>query len=129
MIASSVEFIERQLSPLHSNEDQGMKTEIRLVWCALQWITTSLTIALFAAYSSSAMAADGIGGWVNGGGKPIARSTVTLWAAGEASSRKLAETQTGTDGHFEMPAQGKSEIFFGLAKPVRAPLVGPVRAP
>jgi hypothetical protein len=86
-----------------------MKSEIPLLSRARGWIRAFATIALFAAYCGSAMAAERIEGRVNGSGKPIARATVTLWAAGEDAPRKLAETQTGTDGHFEMPLQGKSE--------------------
>ncbi|WP_065750645.1 hypothetical protein [Bradyrhizobium paxllaeri] len=39
-------------------------------------------------------------GNVNGGGGPIAKSTVTLWAAGEAAPIKLSEASTGDDGAF-----------------------------
>ncbi|AMA57029.1 hypothetical protein BCCGELA001_12765 [Bradyrhizobium sp. CCGE-LA001] len=41
-------------------------------------------------------------GKVNGGGGPIATSTVTLWAAGEGAPTKLSETSTGDDGAFRL---------------------------
>jgi len=39
-------------------------------------------------------------GTVNGGGGPIAKSTVTLWVAGEGDPTKLSEAITGEDGAF-----------------------------
>ena len=59
---------------------------------------------------------------------------VTLWAAGEAAPRKFAETQTGTDGYFDMPVRGNDRnevlyngtvVFFGVAKPARTPALRP----
>jgi hypothetical protein len=48
---------------------------------------------------------DNIGGKVEGGGGPIAKATVTLWAAGPGAPQKLAERRQRTesrdhiDGH------------------------------
>ena len=39
-------------------------------------------------------------GHVNGGGGPIAKSTVTLWAARQGAPTKLSETNTSDDGAF-----------------------------
>ncbi len=41
-------------------------------------------------------------GNVNGGGAPIARSTVTLWIAGEGAATRLSETSSGDDGAFRV---------------------------
>ncbi|HEY2117604.1 MAG TPA: hypothetical protein VGH37_00330 [Candidatus Acidoferrum sp.] len=54
----------------------------------------------------SAWAADSIKGQVLGGGKPIAKSTVTLWEAGVDVPRQLAQTKTGDDGWFEIRGKG-----------------------
>ena len=45
-------------------------------------------------------------GTVLGGGAPIARSTVTLWAASSAAPEKLAEARTGDDGKFVLKLAG-----------------------
>lgn len=45
-------------------------------------------------------AAEQLAGYVNGGGGPIANSTVTLWAAGEGAPVKLSETRSGDEGAF-----------------------------
>jgi DNA-binding beta-propeller fold protein YncE len=47
-----------------------------------------------------------IGGKVEGGGGPIAKATVTLWAAGPGAPRKLAETHTKDDGSFDLEGAG-----------------------
>jgi hypothetical protein len=52
-----------------------------------------------------ALAADSLKGQVLGEGAPIAKSTVTLWAAGVDAPRKLAQTQTTGDGQFQMTVQ------------------------
>jgi DNA-binding beta-propeller fold protein YncE len=52
--------------------------------------------------TTAASAADRIQGQVLAGGAPIARSTVTLWAAGPDAPRQLAQAKTGTDGRFEL---------------------------
>ena len=49
---------------------------------------------------------DNIGGKVEGGGGPIAKATVTLWAAGPGAPQKLAETQTKDDGSFDLAGAG-----------------------
>ena len=59
----------------------------------------------------TAASPDNIGGKVEGGGGPIAKATVTLWAAGPGAPQKLAETQTKDDGSFDLAsAGGKDEI-------------------
>src|SRR5271157_2124136 len=63
--------------------------------CAAMFATTVL------GYASGA-AADLIQGRVEGGGGPIAKATVTLWAAGPGTPQKLAETQTKDNGSFDL---------------------------
>jgi hypothetical protein len=53
-----------------------------------------------------ALAADSIKGQVLGGGAPIAKSTVTLWAAGQDAPKQLSQTTTNEDGRFEVPVKG-----------------------
>src|SRR5271163_686026 len=43
-----------------------------------------------------------IGGQVRAGGGAVANSTVTLWAASSGDPKQLAQTQTGSDGGFEL---------------------------
>ena len=50
-----------------------------------------------------------IGGRVEGGGGPIAKATVTLWAAGPGAPQKLAETQTKDDGSFDLKSAGRKD--------------------
>lgn len=44
--------------------------------------------------------------------------TVTLWAAGQSVPRKLAETRTADDGHFDLQIQGKAEgeVLYVIAR-------------
>src|SRR5262249_22711077 len=53
-----------------------------------------------------AYGADSISGRVLGAGAPIASSTVTLWAASASDPKQLAQTRTGPDGRFSLPAPG-----------------------
>ncbi|HLN12622.1 MAG TPA: hypothetical protein VK587_05510, partial [bacterium] len=60
-----------------------------------------------------------IGGTVEGGGGPIAKATVTLWAAGPGVPQKLAETQTKNDGSFDLESAGRTEdadVLYLIAK-------------
>jgi streptogramin lyase len=66
-----------------------------------------------------ASAADSVKGQVLGGGAPIAKSTVTLWAASNSEPKQLGQTQTGGDGRFELRAggaPGKDAILYLVAK-------------
>jgi hypothetical protein len=63
--------------------------------------------------------ADSLKGQVLGAGAPIAKSTVTLWAASAAEPKQLAQAQTGADGRFELSAgaaPGKDEALYLVAK-------------
>jgi hypothetical protein len=58
-------------------------------------------------------------GNVGGGGGPIAKSTVTLWAAGEGLPAKLSETSTGDDGAFRLQFDAESvngRVLYLIAK-------------
>ncbi|BCH21202.1 hypothetical protein MesoLjLb_09870 [Mesorhizobium sp. L-8-3] len=59
-----------------------------------------LAFAFVTAAFGQVASAEQLVGNVNGGGGPIAKSTVTLWAAGEGAPTKLSETSTGDDGAF-----------------------------
>ena len=58
--------------------------------------------ALLAFMCSSASAAVSIKGQVQAGGRAVANSTVTLWAASLGDPKQLAQAQTGSDGSFEL---------------------------
>ena len=60
------------------------------------------TCGLFGWACNPAAAAVHIQGQVQAGGGPLANSTVTLWAANAGDPKQLAQTQTGSDGRFEL---------------------------
>jgi hypothetical protein len=69
--------------------------------------------------AGAASAADSVKGQVLGGGAPIAKSTVTLWAASAGAPKQLAQTQTGADGRFQLrsdAARGKDTVLYLVAK-------------
>jgi hypothetical protein len=51
---------------------------------------------------ASAATAETLNGHVLGGGKPVANSTVTLWAAGAGAPKQLAQAKSDFDGHFSL---------------------------
>jgi hypothetical protein len=59
--------------------------------------------ALAATAAASSIAAT-LNGQVQGGGAPIAGSTVTLFAAGTGAPRQLAQARSGADGRFTLTA-------------------------
>lgn len=62
-----------------------------------------LPILAFASLAfAQAASAEQIVGNVHGGGGPVARSTVTLWAAGDGAPARLAETSSSDDGAFRL---------------------------
>jgi hypothetical protein len=71
--------------------------------CAALFIAVALLPVL-------ASADDRIEGRVEGGGLPIAKADVTLWAAGSGAPRKLAVSQTGDDGKFDMTLAGERKV-------------------
>ena len=64
-----------------------------------------LTVGLFGYACGPVAAAVRIEGQVQGGGAPITKSTVTLWAASASAPTQLAQTQTGADGRFEVSVE------------------------
>ena len=60
------------------------------------------TCGLLGWVCNPAAAAVHIEGQVQAGGGPLADSTVTLWEANAGDPKQLAQTQTGSDGHFEL---------------------------
>jgi hypothetical protein len=66
-----------------------------------------------------AAAAVRIEGRVDAGGGPLAKSTVTLWAASASEPKQLAQTKTGIDGRFQLHAAetpGKDVVLYLVAK-------------
>ncbi len=55
-------------------------------------------------------------GQVTIGGAPIVGSAITLWASDANGPRQLAQARTGTDGHFELTADGKGAVLYVVAK-------------
>jgi hypothetical protein len=66
-----------------------------------------LAASLLAAGSDAAPIA--LRGVVQGGGAPIADSTVTLWAAGPEAPAQLAQATSGGDGSFEIGVESAPE--------------------
>jgi hypothetical protein len=70
-------------------------------------------------WAGTANAAGKLKGQVQGGGAPIASSTVTLWAASSGEPKQLAQAKTGADGRFALSAAhapGKDAILYLVAK-------------
>src|SRR5271166_2792374 len=82
-------------------------------------VATLLTVGLLGCAYGTAAAADNLKGQVLGGGKPIANSTVTLWAAGASVPKQLAQTRSGADGSFTLnstEAADKDAVLYLIAK-------------
>jgi 5-hydroxyisourate hydrolase-like protein (transthyretin family) len=83
-----------------------------------QIIAMLLTAGLFVCACNPAAAAVHIEGQVQGGGGPIANSTVTLWAASANAPSQLAQVATDADGRFEISVEqspGKDTILYLIA--------------
>ena len=68
---------------------------------------------------AQAGAAVNIEGQVKVGGGALANSTVTLWVASAAEPKQLAQTQTGSDGHFVLGSQeslSNDNVLYLVAK-------------
>ena len=63
-----------------------------------------LTGGLLGYACGPATAAVGIEGRVDAGGGPLAKSTVTLWAASAGEPKQLAQTKSASDGRFRLQA-------------------------
>ena len=68
----------------------------------IQLVTMLWTVGIFGYACGPVAAAVRIEGQVQAAGGPIAKSTVTLWAASASAPTQLAQTQTGADGRFEV---------------------------
>jgi len=77
-----------------------------------------LTGGLLGYTCAPAAAAVRIEGQVDAGGGPLAKSTVTLWAASANEPKQLAQTKTGSDGRFRLHAAetpGKDVVLYLVA--------------
>ena len=84
----------------------------------MQIIAALLTAGLFGWACSPAEAAVQIKGQVQGGGGPIANSTVTLWAASVNAPAQMAQVKTDANGRFEITAErssGDDAILYLIA--------------
>jgi hypothetical protein len=82
-----------------------ISTTLVLIFTTLLWASLSMALQ--------------VTGRVQGGGAPIANSTVTLWAASTDAPKQLAQTRTGADGQFALntaSAPGKDDILYLVAK-------------
>jgi len=98
--------------------DRGRK-HLRVAWNARNLRAAArLSFAALVVFAISlagpACAADSIEGQVLGAGKPIVKSTVTLWEASSDAPKQLAQTQTGDDGHFKLTAEGSPDGILYL---------------
>lgn len=78
-----------------------------------------LAFALVTAAYVPAASAQQLSGSVSGGGSPIAKSTVTLWVAGEGAPTKLSEASTGDDGTFRFQfdtAKASGGVLYLIAR-------------
>ena len=78
----------------------------------------AILTALATTATASAFAAT-LNGQVQGGGVPIANSTVTLWSASAGSPKQLAQAKTGADGRFAFnapDAADKGDTLYLVAK-------------
>ena len=92
--------------------------KIELPLSALALAVGSAAI-LFVSTCDPAPAAIRIEGQVQGGGGPIANSTVTLWGAGGDATSQLAQVQTDPNGGFEISVEqslGNDTSLYLVAK-------------
>lgn len=76
-------------------------------------------LTLLATTAAATAFAATLNGQVQGGGAPIANSTVTLFAAGTGAPKQLGQAKTGADGRFAINSvsdAGKDEILYLVAK-------------
>jgi hypothetical protein len=75
-----------------------------------------LTAGCLGCVCDPAAAAFRIGGQVQAGGGAVANSTVTLWAASAGEPKQLAQTQTSSDGHFQLATDETNVSLYLIAK-------------
>src|SRR5271167_1194985 len=96
----------------------GKGSTMRFVRIWLGILAPLLTFALFTFAFGPVAAVQQLVGHVYGGGHPVAQSTVTLWAAGQAAPTKLSETQTKDDGAFSLKFDARnagSDVLYLIA--------------
>jgi len=72
------------------------------------------TIAASSLLTVAPAFAANLDGAVLGAGKPVAKSTVTLWAASAAAPKQLAQTQTDADGRFTVALPATADAGASL---------------
>jgi hypothetical protein len=80
---------------------------------------TLLTSGMLGLSCGSAVGAVRFEGQVQGGGGPVASSTVTLWAATAGEPKQLSQTELGGDGRFELASPdtlGADPVLYVTAK-------------
>ena len=85
----------------------------------LHFVVGLLSFVILLCASGPTAAAVRIEGLAQGGGGPLANSTVTLWAASTAQPRQLAQARSDSDGRFELASQetpGADTILYLVAK-------------
>jgi hypothetical protein len=83
------------------------------------WLYIVAVVVFAISVARAASAADSVEGQVLGAGAPIAKSTVTLWAASPDAPKQLAQTQTGDDGRFTLSPSasgGEGTVLYIVAK-------------
>src|SRR5262245_60001184 len=96
----------------------------RRTWKALARWSMGVAATFGVLSSPPAFAADGvkrIEGQVLGAGTPVARSTVTVWAASAGAPKQLGQARTGADGRFAVDltaaaAPGDGTSLYVVAK-------------
>ena len=81
--------------------------------------TTLLTLDILGSACASATVAVLVQGQVQAGGRPLANSAVTLWAASAGEPKQLAQARSGSDGRFEFASQdtpGADVVLYLVAK-------------
>src|SRR5262249_46207619 len=88
----------------HRNErSRSEKMNLR-VFCRELTLAALVLSSVF--LTGQVLAQQTINGQVLGGGAPVAKSTVTLWAASVGAPKQLAQTKTDDQGRFEVPSSG-----------------------
>jgi len=83
------------------------------------FIASILVAGMLGSTSSTIRAAVRIERQVQAGGRPLANSAVTLWAASSGQPQQLAQARTGSDGRFDLGSQetlGPEVILYVVAR-------------
>ncbi len=85
----------------------------------LTQISTTLALIIATLLCAFPSIAQQVTGRVQGGGAPIANSTVTFWTASAGAPKQLAQTRTGADGQFALntaEAPDKDAVLYLVAQ-------------